>query len=144
MSVAVLVELTWFPADFATGPYRLVGQFGCGFFVYPCAFAGLSGLRPMFSPEMVQLFEFTLSSLYFQHGGTLNEQPDGVAMGSPIPSPVIANFFMDPFEGFGVLSTVLMTPFCMAAWSGLIAWISLIPEYLAPLYLLYYGTGIAG
>lgn len=54
-------------------------------------------LKPVFTEEIVNLFQFVVTSLYFLYDGAFYEQVDGVAMGSPL-SPVVANFYMEAFE----------------------------------------------
>ena len=47
--------------------------------------------------QIADLLNFVLRSTYFQYNGSLYEQLEGAAMGSPI-SGVIANLYMDSFE----------------------------------------------
>ncbi|XP_069678727.1 uncharacterized protein dlp [Periplaneta americana] len=54
-------------------------------------------LKPQFPPEVIGLFNHTLSSTYFMYKGQYYEQSDGVAMGSPL-SPAVANLYMEDFE----------------------------------------------
>ncbi|XP_074038815.1 uncharacterized protein [Leptinotarsa decemlineata] len=58
----------------------------------------LRGLAHMFQNDIVELFRACLTGSYFQWEGNFYEQLDGVAMGSPL-SPVIANYFMERYEG---------------------------------------------
>ena len=44
--------------------------------------------------QIVDLLDFVLRSTYFQYDGSIYEQQDGAAMGSP----VIANLYMEDFE----------------------------------------------
>ena len=47
--------------------------------------------------QIADLLTFKLSSTYFQYNGSIYEQKDGAAMGSPV-SAVIANLYMESFE----------------------------------------------
>ena len=47
--------------------------------------------------QIANLFDFVLRSTYFQCNGSIYEQREGAAMGSPI-SGVIANLYMETFE----------------------------------------------
>ena len=54
--------------------------------------------RTTFTPaQIVDLLDFVLWSTYFQYNGSIYEQREGSAMGSPI-SAVIANLYMEVFE----------------------------------------------
>ncbi|KAG8192007.1 hypothetical protein JTE90_001741 [Oedothorax gibbosus] len=57
----------------------------------------LEQLQEIFPPDIAGLFQHVLTTTYFQWNGSIYEQRDGVAMGSPL-SPVIANFYMEHFE----------------------------------------------
>ncbi|GJQ86424.1 hypothetical protein Trydic_g10332 [Trypoxylus dichotomus] len=46
-----------------------------------------------------------LRTSYFEWDGSFYEQTDGVAMGSPL-SPVVANLFMEQFEGLAIETAV--------------------------------------
>ena len=47
--------------------------------------------------QIANLLDFVLRSTYFQYNGSIYEQLEGVAMGSPV-STVIANLYMETFE----------------------------------------------
>ena len=47
--------------------------------------------------QIAYLLTFVLRSTYFQYNGSIYEQKDGAAMGSPV-STVIANLYMESFE----------------------------------------------
>ena len=47
--------------------------------------------------ELKKLFKFETSGTYFPFQGTLYDQIDGVAMGSPL-GPILANLFMGYYE----------------------------------------------
>ena len=47
--------------------------------------------------QIANLLDFVLRSTYFQYNGTICEQREGAAMGSPV-SAVIANLYMETFE----------------------------------------------
>ena len=47
--------------------------------------------------QIADLLDFILRSTYFQHNGSIYEQRDGAATGSPV-SAVIANLYMEIFE----------------------------------------------
>ena len=54
--------------------------------------------RTMLTPaQIADLLTFVLRSTYFQYNGSIYEQKDGAAMGSPV-SAVIANLYMESFE----------------------------------------------
>ena len=46
--------------------------------------------------QIADLLTFVLRSTYFQYNGSIYEQKDGAAMGSPV-SAVIANLYMESF-----------------------------------------------
>ena len=48
-------------------------------------------------PQIADLLNFVLRSTYFQYNGSIYEQKDGPAMGSPV-SAVIANLCLESFE----------------------------------------------
>ena len=56
--------------------------------------AGHTNLTPT---KIANLLNFVLRSMYFQYNGSIYEQKDGAAMGSPV-STVIANLYMEEFE----------------------------------------------
>ena len=47
--------------------------------------------------DLLDLLTFVLRFTYFQYNGSIYEQKDGAAMGSPV-SAVIANLYMENFE----------------------------------------------
>ena len=47
--------------------------------------------------QIADLLDFVLRSTYFQYNGSIYEQREGAAMGSPV-SAVIANLYMETFE----------------------------------------------
>ena len=47
--------------------------------------------------QIVNLLDFVLRSTYFQYNGSIYEQQEGAAMGSPV-SAVIVNLYMETFE----------------------------------------------
>ena len=47
--------------------------------------------------QIANLLDFVLRSTYFQYNGSIYEQREGAAMGSPV-SAVIANLYMESFE----------------------------------------------
>ena len=49
------------------------------------------------SAEIADLLDFVLRSTYFQYNGSIYEQKEGAATGSPV-SAVIANLYMEAFE----------------------------------------------
>ena len=57
-------------------------------------FADRTTLTPA---QIADLLIFVLRSTYFQYNGSIYEQKDGAAMGSPV-SAVIANLYMENFE----------------------------------------------
>ena len=50
--------------------------------------------------DLKDLLTFVLRFTYFQYNGSIYEQKDGAAMGSPV-STVIANLYMVKFRGTG-------------------------------------------
>ena len=57
-------------------------------------FADRTNLTPT---QIADLLNFVLRSTYFQHNGSIYEQKDGAAMGSPVLAG-IANLYMEEFE----------------------------------------------
>ena len=55
--------------------------------------------------QIADLLNFVLRSTYFQYNGSIYEQKDGAAMGSPV-SAVIANIFMEDFEERAIASAI--------------------------------------
>ena len=54
--------------------------------------------RTTLTPALIaDLLTFVLRSTYFQYNGSINEQKEGAAMGSPV-SALIANLYMENFE----------------------------------------------
>ena len=53
--------------------------------------------------DIMRLLEFCLRNTYFQFRGTIYEQSEGLAMGSPV-SPVLANLYMEEFEQIALRS----------------------------------------
>ena len=47
--------------------------------------------------QIADLLDFVLRSTYFQYNGSIYEQREGAAIGSPV-SAVIANLYMETFE----------------------------------------------
>ena len=54
----------------------------------------LTNLTPT---QIADLLNFVLRSTYFQYNGSIYEQQDGAAMGSPV-SAVTANIYVEEFE----------------------------------------------
>ena len=54
--------------------------------------------------QIADLLDFVLRSIYFQYNGSIYEQREGAAMGSPV-SAVIANLYMETFEEQAIEST---------------------------------------
>ena len=54
--------------------------------------------------QIADLLDFVLRSTYFQYNGSIYEQREGAAMGSPV-SAVIANLYMETFEERAIEST---------------------------------------
>ena len=55
--------------------------------------------------QIADLLTFVLRSTYFQYNGSIYEQKDGAAIGSPV-SAVIANIFMEDFEEHAIASAI--------------------------------------
>ena len=55
--------------------------------------AGLADRTTLTPVQIADLLNFVLRSTYFQYNGSIYEQRDGTAMGSPV-SAVIANLYM--------------------------------------------------
>ena len=53
--------------------------------------------KPNTPTQIADLLNFVLRYTYFQYNGSIYEQKDGAAMGSPV-SAVIANLYMEEFE----------------------------------------------
>ncbi|GJQ77308.1 hypothetical protein Trydic_g20728 [Trypoxylus dichotomus] len=62
-------------------------------------------IAALFSPDITNLFKHYLWTSYFVCDGSFYEQTDGVATGSSL-SPVLANFFMEQFEGLAIETAV--------------------------------------
>lgn len=77
-------------------------------------------LTPSFSVPIVKLFSFVLSSTYFVCNGIVYEQVEGIPMGSSL-SPIIADFFMEPFETKAVESAPLK-PLIYKHFVDLVIW----------------------
>jgi len=58
---------------------------------------GLADRTNLTPTQIADLLNFVLRSTYFQYNGSIYEQNDGAAMGSPV-SAVIANLCMEEFE----------------------------------------------
>jgi len=58
---------------------------------------GLVDRTTLTPAEISDLLDFVLRSTYFQYNGSIYEQQEGAAMGSPV-SAVIANLYMEAFE----------------------------------------------
>ena len=58
---------------------------------------GLADRTTLTPAQIADLLTFILRSTYFQYNGSIYEQKDGAAMGSPV-SAVIANLYMESFE----------------------------------------------
>ena len=58
---------------------------------------GLADHTNLTPTQIADLLNFVLRSTYFQYNGSIYEQKDGAAMGSPV-SAVIANLYMEEFE----------------------------------------------
>ena len=59
---------------------------------------GVEVIKKVSNPEIAHLVEMYLRSTYFCFQGEIYEETEGVAMGSPL-SPIVANIFMEDFEG---------------------------------------------
>jgi len=58
---------------------------------------GLADRTNLTPTQIADLLNFVLRSTYFQYNGSIQEQKDGAAMGSPV-SVVIGNLYMEEFE----------------------------------------------
>ena len=58
---------------------------------------GIADRTNLTPTQIADLLNFVLRSTYFQYNGSIYEQKDGAAMGSPV-SAVIANLYMEEFE----------------------------------------------
>ena len=58
---------------------------------------GLADRTTLTPAQIADFLTFVLRSTYFQYNGSIYEQKDGTAMGSPV-SAVIANLYMENFE----------------------------------------------
>ena len=56
--------------------------------------AGLADRTTLTPVQIADLLDFVLRSTYFQYNGSIYEQRDGAAMGSPV-SAVVANLYME-------------------------------------------------
>ena len=54
--------------------------------------------------QIAELLNFVLTFTYFQYNGSIYEQQDGAAMGSPV-STVIASLYMESFEEQAITSS---------------------------------------
>ncbi|XP_078363377.1 uncharacterized protein LOC144647439 [Oculina patagonica] len=66
---------------------------------------GLADRTNLTPTQIADLLNFVLRSTYFQYNGSIYEQKDGAAMGSPV-STVIANIFMEGFEERAIASAI--------------------------------------
>ncbi|KAL9967792.1 hypothetical protein ACROYT_G026086 [Oculina patagonica] len=66
---------------------------------------GLADRTNLTATQIADLLNFVLRSTYFQYNGSIYEQKDGAAMGSPV-SAVIANIFMEDFEERAIASAI--------------------------------------
>ena len=62
---------------------------------------GLANRTNLTPTQIADLLNFVLRSTYFQYNGSIYEQKDGAAMGSPV-SAVIANLYMEEFEEWAI------------------------------------------
>ena len=60
---------------------------------------------------VADLLNFVLRSTYFQYNGSIDEQKDGAAMGSPV-SAVIANLYMEEFEERAIATATYKPKIC--------------------------------
>ena len=65
---------------------------------------GLADRTTLTPTQFAELLNFVLRSTYFQYDGSIYEQKDGAAMGSPV-SAVIANRYMEEFEEQAITTT---------------------------------------
>ena len=61
--------------------------------------------------HIADLLNFVLRSKYFQYNGSIYEQLEGAAMGSPI-SAVIANLYMESFEQQAITTSTYQPRIC--------------------------------
>ena len=66
---------------------------------------GLPDRTNLTPTQIADLLNFVLRSTYFQYNGSIYEQKDGAAMGSPV-SAVIANIFMEDFEERAIANAI--------------------------------------
>ena len=66
---------------------------------------GLADRTNLTPAQIADLLNFVLRSTYFQYNGSIYEQKDGAAMGSPV-SAVIANIFLEDFEEHAIASAI--------------------------------------
>jgi len=64
---------------------------------------GLSDRTNLSPTQIADLLDFVLRSAYFQDNGSIYEQQDGAAPGSPV-SAVIANLCMEEFEELAIIT----------------------------------------
>ena len=57
--------------------------------------------------QIADLLKFVLRSTYFLYNGSIYEQKDGAAMGSPV-SAVIANLYMESFEQQAIINYIIL------------------------------------
>jgi len=69
---------------------------------------GLANRTNLTPTQIADLLNFVLRSTYFQYDGSIYEQKDGAAMGSPV-SAVFANLYMEEFEERAI-ATATNTP----------------------------------
>ena len=65
---------------------------------------GLADRTTLTPAEIADLLDFVLRSTYFQYNGSIYEQQEGAATGSPV-SAVISNLYMEVFEEQAIEST---------------------------------------
>ena len=68
--------------------------------------------------NIFELLGFRLHNLYFSYQNTFYEQVEGVAMGSPV-SPILANWYMEHFEGEALRSASHPPGFGTGLWMTL-------------------------
>ncbi|XP_020632842.1 uncharacterized protein LOC110069653 [Orbicella faveolata] len=64
---------------------------------------GLSDRTNLSPTQIADFLDFVLRSAYFQDNGSIYEQQDGAATGSPV-SAVIANLCMEEFEELAIIT----------------------------------------